>query len=448
MNRAERRQLAKSRNPRDLAALAERQHQNGRLDRAEQNYREAIARDPQLFEAHNNLGMILQERGRIAEAAAQFTRAHELRPADARIVLNLARALSAQNRHRDAALLFRHAVSLDPRMAEAHFGLGLAHSDLAEYAEAEQHLLRTLQIDPFNWQARIHLGLALAAQGKIAEAYTQADVLARAETAPGFPHKSFGILLARIGCPDGARACFESHHLRHPDDADEIAMLLAAVGGAMPARASDGQLAQIYAARAEQWDLGAAGSRGYQGHRLVADALDEVGIARAGTVIDLGCGTGLVGELLRTRADRLIGVDLSEPMLAQARQKNVYDELHQADLLAFLERRGEGCDVIASAATLIHFGELDAIFQAAAKHLRPTGRFAFTLFPNDDDADAVGVASLHGLGQSGCFRHGSGYVTQAAARHGLRVELMRRAAHEHVNGSPIEGLVVVLRLAA
>ncbi|MGE0287586.1 MAG: tetratricopeptide repeat protein [Bradyrhizobium sp.] len=444
MNRAQRRNVAKSRNPRDIAALGEHYQHNGQTRKAEEAYREAIARDPSCVEAVNNLGQILQERGRISEATAQFIRARELRPDDVRIAINLARAFAAQNRFHDAAALFRQAVSLDPRFAEARFGLALALSDLGEHAQAEPYYRQALQIDPTNPTVRIYLGLTLAAQGKIADAHAQAEILAQAVTAPGFPCKAFGILLSRIGCPDDARTCFEAHLLRHPGDADEVAMLLAAVGGALPERASDRQLAKIYTARADQWDHGAAGAIGYQGHRLVAAALEELGVAHAGTVIDLGCGTGLVGELLRTKCDRLIGIDLSEPMLAQARQKKIYDELDRADLLEWLRRREGPYDIIVSAATLIHFGDLNAVFAAAAKCLHPDGRFAFTLFPNDDHPDAVAVASLDGLGQTGCFRHGTDHVTQTAAANGLAVELMRRAPHEYGNGSPIEGLVVVL----
>ena len=86
MTRAQR-NPAKAKNPRNLAALAERHHLNGRLDKAEQKYREAIALDPVYVEAHNNLGTILQERGRVAEATAQFVKTFEICPTDARIVL-------------------------------------------------------------------------------------------------------------------------------------------------------------------------------------------------------------------------------------------------------------------------------------------------------------------------------------------------------------------------
>jgi len=199
--------------------------------KAGQTCREAIARDPQCVAAANNLGTILQQRGQMSEATAQFLRARALRPNDARIVVNLARAFAAQNQFHDAAALFQQAVELDPRLADAQLGLALALSGLGEHAQAEPFYVKTLQLDPLNFLARIHYGLALAAQGKIAEAYLQSERLVRAETAPGFPHKNFGILLARINCPDGARACFETHLLHHPGDEADVEMLLATVVG-------------------------------------------------------------------------------------------------------------------------------------------------------------------------------------------------------------------------
>ena len=50
-------------------------------------------------------------------------------------------------------------------------------------------------------------------------------------------------------------------------------------------------------------------------------------------VLDAGAGTGLVGKTLKEAGfQRLIAVDYSEGMLAVARQKQVYQELHQCDL--------------------------------------------------------------------------------------------------------------------
>lgn len=170
-----------------------------------------------------------------------------------------------------------------------------------------------------------------------------------------------------------------------------------------------------------------------------------MGDARVDTVVDAGCGTGLVGELVRSGTRHLIGIDMSEPMLAQARGKNVYDELHRGDLIDYLNSHPRTCDVVVSAATVIHFGDLDVVFDAVARCLRPGGLFVFTAFPNDDDPDAVAVATLNGLGQGGCFRHGADYIARVAAKTGLTVELLRRDVHEYARKAPLPGLIVALR---
>ena len=53
-------------------------------------------------------------------------------------------------------------------------------------------------------------------------------------------------------------------------------------------------------------------------------------------VLDLGCGTGLGGAAFRPFADRLVGVDLSPAMIAQAAAKGIYDRLVSADIADFL----------------------------------------------------------------------------------------------------------------
>ena len=58
-----------------------------------------------------------------------------------------------------------------------------------------------------------------------------------------------------------------------------------------------------------------------QGYRQTADYLIEHDIAPGDFVMDLGCGTGLLLDLAKGRAGRLLGVDISLGMLRQARSK-------------------------------------------------------------------------------------------------------------------------------
>jgi predicted TPR repeat methyltransferase/Flp pilus assembly protein TadD len=429
-----------------LVQTAELEMQSGRLDQAEEHNRRAIALDPNYYVAQNNLGNVLRHKGRIAEATGHFALAFQLNPTNATVALNLAMGLALQQRFGQALPFFRHAVELNPSGAEARSAFAFALTQVRQYDEAERQYLETLKIDPTHFRARVALGSAFADQGKIEQAFKQVEILAQSENAAGFPHKTFGILLARIGCADRAKVCFEKHLSSHPGDSDEMAMLLAAVGGPLPARASDQQISQIYTSRADDYDRAASDPAGYQAHRLVVAALATLNALRADTVLDAGCGTGLVGALLRPQIRVLAGVDMSESMLAWARQKNIYDSLHCGDLVEYMIGHPGSYDVVASAATIVHFGKLDAVFQAVARCLRPRGLFVFTVFPNDDDPSTVAIGTLNGLAQGGCFRHGSDYIVRTATENGLTVELLNREVHEHARQAAVPGLVVALRL--
>ena len=73
------------------------------------------------------------------------------------------------------------------------------------------------------------------------------------------------------------------------------------------------------------------------------------GTLRFGSMLDLGCGTGLGGAAFRPVVDWLVGVDLSPAMIAQAATKGLYDRLVTADLQRFLADGGrERGDAITS----------------------------------------------------------------------------------------------------
>lgn len=74
---------------------------------------------------------------------------------------------------------------------------------------------------------------------------------------------------------------------------------------------------------------------GYSAHVIGADALAAATPSRDAAVIDVGCGTGLVGAELQRHGFRVIdGLDVSTDMLRQAEAKRVYRRLIAADLMA------------------------------------------------------------------------------------------------------------------
>ena len=325
---------------------------------------------------------------------------------------NLAIVRKAQGKLKQAAASYQRAIALKPDHANAHNNLGNVFKELGKPDKARASFERALQLRPGNADSLYNLGL----------------------------------LCCDAGEPDQAarylRACLE----QDPDDSRGVKILLAHLGLAdAPDRTSQSQLQKIYEVRSRFWDQEST----YFAHRLVAEALREHVPQGGLDILDIGCGTGLVGEGVRDLARRLDGVDLSPAMLDKARGKNLYDRLEQADIIAFLSAHKGSYDAILGAAVLIHFGDLQALFQAAATALRENGLFVFTLFANDVTGLDFSIAASDRLAQSGCYTHNADYVNRLAGTCGFSVVAIRNVVHEHdQDNNPVPGLVAVLRRAS
>ena len=154
-------------------------------------------------------------------------------------------------------------------------------------------------------------------------------------------------------------------------------------------------------------------------------------------IIDLGCGTGLVGQHFRGVAGRLTGIDVSARMIQWAERRNVYDQLILDDYVHYLSARQEPCDLVLAADVFIYAGDLVAVFQAVARLLRPGGLFAFSL-EAAPQADYV-------LQPNRRYAHSLGYIHRLARQtnfHELAVNPvnLRRQGVDHA-----AGLIIILR---
>lgn len=320
---------------------------------------------------------------------------------------NLAIVLKARGQLREAAASYERAIALKPDHADAHNNLGNVWKMLGQHDKARASFERALRFKPGN-----------------------ADTL-----------YSIGVLCRDAGDRDEAACHFQNCLAQDPDDSRGAGMLLAHLGRRdAPEQTPQAQLQKIYDVRAQFWDR-----ERYFGHALVADAVKARAPQAKLDILDIGCGTGLVGALVRPLAGRLDGVDLSPAMLAKARDKNVYDGLYDADVISFLSEHKGRYDAILGAATLIHFGDLGALFHAAALSLRNQGLFIFTLFPDDTGPDFA-VARDDRLAQNGCFSHSPAYVEHLASQSGFSVRALEKVIHEYdQDNNPIPGLLVMLR---
>jgi predicted TPR repeat methyltransferase len=133
-----------------------------------------------------------------------------------------------------------------------------------------------------------------------------------------------------------------------------------------------------------------------------------------------------------------VGVDLSQGMLTYAKEKQVYDELHRAELTEYLQQQQAGSvDVIVTADTLVYFGALEAVVTAAAAALRPGGVFVFTV----EEANEPELTGSHVLQRHGRYAHGQAYVRRVLTEAGLAPHIERGELRLEA-GLPVAGLVV------
>ena len=111
---------------------------------------------------------------------------------------------------------------------------------------------------------------------------------------------------------------------------------------------------ELYASWAETYEETFVAASGYVYHQHVARLLIEGG-QPTGPVLDVGCGTGIVGvELDRLGVTDIDGVDISPEMLGQARAKGIYRDLFTADLTVGMDVADNAYAAIISAGAFTH----------------------------------------------------------------------------------------------
>lgn len=135
--------------------------------------------------------------------------------------------------------------------------------------------------------------------------------------------------------------------------------------------------AREVADRYDEWAKGYdddLASWSYQAPTVVAETV----VSRhpeAGSALDVGCGTGLVGRALRERgfAGQILGLDISQTSLEIAQQCGAYDSVEQADLQQRLPFDDDSVDALVCVGVMTYLPEVEAVWREFARVARPGG---------------------------------------------------------------------------
>ena len=293
---------------------------------------------------------------------------------------------------------------------------------------------------------RYKWALDRAAQGDFAGA---ADILEQTvELAPGFATAWFalGAIRDQLGDRSSAIAAFERARDADPDDYHGARLHLARLGsGDTTPAMTQTYVRRLFDQYAARYDASLTERLDYRGPALLRAAVESVMHAakqpmRFGSMLDLGCGTGLGGEAFRPFVDWLVGADLSPAMIAKAEAKGLYDRLVATEITACLA--DEAADrakyhLVLAADVFVYVNDLAPIISAIVPVLAPDGLFAFTVETHAGN----GVKLLPTLR----YAHSEAYVRSILGVTGLEVAHLAKASVRTEKGAPVDSLVVVAR---
>jgi tetratricopeptide (TPR) repeat protein len=191
-------------------------------------WRDTLAKNPGAWMAHNNLGNVLTDQGKLPEAVEHLKESIALKPDNAEAYYSLGNALARQGKTSEAIGYYEQAIQIKPNYSAAYDILGNVLAGQGRVPEAIQHYERAIELKPENAEAYNNLGSALILEGRSSEAIQKYEKAV--ELKPGSADFWYNLGLALERQPNLARAtqCYERAVELKPNDPELLASLAAA----------------------------------------------------------------------------------------------------------------------------------------------------------------------------------------------------------------------------
>jgi len=163
-----------------------------------------LAHDPGCWEAHDNLGIALFQKGEVDEAIGHFQKALGINPDYAKARNNLGNALAQKGQIDDALAQFQKAVAIDSSFAQAHYNFGNALVQKGQMDEAMEEYKKALELSPGYAEAHYNFGLVLLMKGRLDEAIAQFQEAVGINPNYTDAHNNLGVAFVREGRLDAA----------------------------------------------------------------------------------------------------------------------------------------------------------------------------------------------------------------------------------------------------
>ncbi len=409
----------------------------GGPDQAIASYERAIELKADYAEAYNNRGNALLQSGRLSDALESFDLAIVIKPYYAQAAVNRGFALCGLGRWEAAAAGFELAIAVGADVPEAHCGLANALHELGRLVAAVESYARAVTLKPDYAEAHCNCGTALQKLRRYDDAVASYERAIAIDSRSAVLQCNYGNALQQIGRLDAAAASFERAIALNPEYTTARYALAALGCGSVPSTAPVDYVTTLFDSFADSFDKNLVDALDYQMPFVLARQFEQHGDGEPGSVLDLGCGTGLCGKAFAARVHDIVGVDLSPRMLEKSGERNLYSELVCSDIATYIQTTDKCFDLIVCADVFIYIGDLEKIFFGVKKALNAGGWFSFSVEHTDRQNYELKLSRRYG--------HSLAYLESLAAAAGFVVKDILKTNLRKEEGVYLTGYAVLLR---
>jgi len=385
----------------------------------------------------NEQGLLAFAKEEWREAQRYFQQALRQTPtSEAEIYCNLALALREEG-ETNSEIIFQYlekALELEPDYANSYIHFALLLEQEGEKQGAIGTMEYAAQRFPNNIDIQLHWALMLAQEDR-GRAIELMKNLVSLDPKRASLWLQLGHLYIETNDKENA---MEAFHKCLQLDAGEAEALyfLAILEGRNPTHPSTKYIARLFDGYAHSFERHLTQELEYQTPTQLMSLLDTHIDFPVADVVDLGCGTGLMGDLLRDKSRTLIGVDLSSKMLDQARKKGCYDSLHCQDIEAFLLEHND-FSLLLAADVFNYFAQLETVVLQSYLALKTDGYLAFSV-------ESSKVQEFRG-NVTGRFQHSSEQVVTICGAVGFQLICQQHAKLRKEKGEWVIGVLFLFQ---
>lgn len=384
---------------------------NNKLDAAEIQFQNVIRLCPEYIQAYFYLGVLSLEKNQLAEAKKFFQETINLNPEYVDALVNLGVIALKEKEGQQAVDYFTRALALDNDHIDARNNLAATFMHHDRFENALMHYDVLVKKDPNNKEYLYNSGVAQMALGHLKEAIKCFETLLQNYPEHFESLNNLAAIYIRLEDKDKAKNLLKKAVTINPSDPTSTHMLHALQGDQTHKSTCPEYAKNLFNNYATYYEQHMEQGLKYGLPNRTEKLLQYFKIAKVDYALDLGCGTGLSGVVLDNYCNYLVGVDIAEKMLNQARDKKIYDELVESDLSSFLTQDKRQYGLIIALDVFPYFGRLDELFKLIVSRMLLKGYLIFTNEISETEDWHLQITAR--------FSHNPNYIKKLCENYGL-----------------------------